>query len=170
MAMDAVHAYRAATENTPNLIAAVRRIETDVLRKMRDEGYGINQLRTALSESRYPLFAAQKSAVNDYLESILPDGASAATNFSLPAPPARFNMLYESRMCVRRISAAASMAYSQGIRRHAPRSSTASGVRIVRQCGMRQSARRQKCSPPLTASGQANGKTRLRHWPRRTPS
>ena len=52
MAMDAVHAYRAATENTPNLIAAVRRIETDVLRKMRDEGYGINQLRTALSESR----------------------------------------------------------------------------------------------------------------------
>ena len=96
MAMDAVHAYRAATENTPNLIAAVRRIETDVLRKMRDEGYGINQLRTALSESRYPLFAAQKSAVNDYLESILPDGASAATNFSLPAPPARFNMLYES--------------------------------------------------------------------------
>lgn len=95
MAMDAVHAYRAATENTPNLIAAVRRIETDVLGKMRDEGYGINQLRTALSESRYPLFVEQKSAVNDYLESILPDGASAATNFSLPAPPARFNMLYE---------------------------------------------------------------------------
>ena len=96
MTMDAVHAYRAATENTPNLIAAVRHIEIDVLRKMRDEGYGINQLRTALSESRYPLFTAQKSAVNDYLESILPDGASAATNFSLPAPPARFNMLYES--------------------------------------------------------------------------
>ena len=96
MTMDAVHAYRAATENTPNLIAAVRRIETDVLRKMRDEGYGINQLRTALSESRYPLFTEQKDVVNEYLESILPDGASAATNFSLPAPPARFNMLYES--------------------------------------------------------------------------
>lgn len=95
MAMDAVHAYRTAAENMPNLIAAVRRIEADVLRKMRDEGYGINQLRTALSESRYPLFTEQKDAVNEYLESILPEGASAATNFSLTAPPARFNMLYE---------------------------------------------------------------------------
>ena len=65
MTMDAVHAYRAATENTPNLIAAVRRIETDVLRKMRDEGYGINQLRTALSESRYPRFTEQKDVVNE---------------------------------------------------------------------------------------------------------
>lgn len=93
--MDAAEVYRTAAQTTPNLLAAIRRIEQDALAAMRDEGYGNNQLRTALHESRYPLLFDDRDAVNDYLASILPQGARVEINFDLPAPAARFNMLYE---------------------------------------------------------------------------
>ena len=70
--MDAVNAYRAAALSTPNLLAAVRRIEKNALLSMKNEGYGINLLRTALYESRYPLLFDDREAVNEYLREILP--------------------------------------------------------------------------------------------------
>ena len=93
--MDAVNAYRAAALSTPNLLAAVRRIEKNALLSMKNEGYGINLLRTALHESRYPLLFDDREAVNEYLREILPQGAGEDTRLDLPAPGARFNALYE---------------------------------------------------------------------------
>lgn len=93
--MDAAHAYRTAAQAMPDLFAAIRRIEKDVLATMMTEGYGINQLRTALQESRYPLLSDDQDAANEYFHEILPQDAATETNFNLPAAPARFNMLYE---------------------------------------------------------------------------
>lgn len=93
--MDAVNAYRAAALSTPNLLAAVRRIEKNALLSMKNEGYGINLLRTALYESRYPLLFDDREAVNEYLREILPQDAGEDTRLDLPAPGARFNALYE---------------------------------------------------------------------------
>ena len=93
--MDAVNAYRAAALSTPNLLAAVRRIEKNALLSMKNEGYGINLLRTALYESRYPLFFDDREAVNEYLREILLQDAGEDTRLDLPAPGARFNALYE---------------------------------------------------------------------------
>lgn len=93
--MDAVNAYRAAALSTPNLLAAVRRIEKNALLSMKNEGYGINLLRTALHESRYPLLFDDREAVNEYLREILPQDAGEDTRLDLPAPGARFNALYE---------------------------------------------------------------------------
>ena len=62
--VDAALAYRTEALAMSNLLAAVRRIEKNVLLSMKNEGYGINQLRTTLHESRYPLLFDDQDAVN----------------------------------------------------------------------------------------------------------
>ena len=93
--MDAATAYRTAAKKAPNLLTAIQKIERDALKAMQTEGYGFNQLHTALQESRYPLLVEDRDAVNEYFREILPDDASPETNFNLPTSPARFNMHYE---------------------------------------------------------------------------
>ena len=121
--MDAALAYRTEALAMPNLLAAVRRIEKNVLLSMKNEGYGINQLRTTLHESRYPLLFDDQDAVNEYFREILPHGAAEETNFNLPAPGARFNALYEKPLRqIAGILAAADQGILENMReQHIPR-------------------------------------------------
>ena len=121
--MDAALAYRTEALAMPNLLAAVRRIEKNVLLSMKNEGYGINQLRTTLHESRYPLLFDDQDAVNEYFREILPQGAAEETNFNLPAPGARFNALYEKPLRqIAGILAAADQGILENMRKqHIPR-------------------------------------------------
>ena len=121
--MDAALAYRTEALAMPNLLAAVRRIEKNVLLSMKNEGYGINQLRTTLHESRYPLLFDDQDAVNEYFREILPQGAAEETNFNLPAPGARFNALYEKPLRqIAGILAAADQGILENMRaQHIPR-------------------------------------------------
>ena len=121
--MDAALAYRTEALAMPNLLAAVWRIEKNVLLSMKNEGYGINQLRTTLHESRYPLLFDDQDAVNEYFREILPHGAAEETNFNLPAPGARFNTLYEKPLRqIAGILAAADQGILENMReQHIPR-------------------------------------------------
>ena len=121
--MDAALAYRTEALAMPNLLAAVRRIEKNVLLSMKNEGYGINQLRTTLHESRYPLLFDDQDVVNEYFREILPQGAAEETNFNLPAPGARFNALYEKPLRqIAGILAAADQGILENMRaQHIPR-------------------------------------------------
>ena len=121
--MDAALAYRTEALAMPNLLAALRRIEKNVLLSMKNEGYGINQLRTTLHESRYPLLFDDQDAVNEYFREILPHGAAEETNFNLPAPGARFNALYEKPLRqIAGILAAADQGILENMReQHIPR-------------------------------------------------
>ena len=51
--VDAATAYRTAAKKAPNLLTAIQKIERDALKAMQTEGYGFNQLHTALQESRF---------------------------------------------------------------------------------------------------------------------
>ena len=121
--VDAALAYRTEALAMPNLLAAVRRIEKNVLLSMKNEGYGINQLRTTLHESRYPLLFDDQDVVNEYFREILPQGAAEETNFNLPAPGARFNALYEKPLRqIAGILAAADQGILENMRaQHIPR-------------------------------------------------
>jgi len=121
--VDAALAYRTEALAMPNLLAALRRIEKNVLLSMKSEGYGINQLRTTLHESRYPLLFDDQDAVNEYFREILPQGAAEETNFNLPAPGARFNALYEKPLRqIAGILAAADQGILENMRaQHIPR-------------------------------------------------
>ena len=121
--MDAALAYRTEALAMPNLLAALRRIEKNVLLSMKNEGYGINQLRTTLHESRYALLFDDQDAVNEYFREILPQGAAEETNFNLPAPGARFNALYEKPLRqIAGILAAADQGILENMRKqHIPR-------------------------------------------------
>ena len=121
--MDAALVYRTEALAMPNLLAALRRIEKNVLLSMKNEGYGINQLRTTLHESRYPLLFDDQDAVNEYFREILPHGAAEETNFNLPAPGARFNALYEKPLRqIAGILAAADQGILENMReQHIPR-------------------------------------------------